>query len=234
MLQLCLIGRKSNILQKWTEDFFPCGAHYQLELITNLKSREESHKLPDHSVNVLMFWKVLWFGLISFVIKQYTQTYKNINKEVHILKKGTRIKKWQLYKLPVPFVSFVNRGMSCPECDSDPWACYHGNRERQLDALLPRISEEEERKCPHPSLVLFSSCCTNSHPSSHLSVPLSSCPWELSVSDCEDGHKENEAVWELHPSIPPAKVSSVWGNRGRSVPVVDSQCDRNGPGFLHL
>ncbi|TKS85564.1 V-set and transmembrane domain-containing protein 4 [Collichthys lucidus] len=45
--------------------------------------------------------------------------------------------------------------MSCPECDSDPWACYHGNRERQLDALLPRISEEEERKCPHPSLVLF-------------------------------------------------------------------------------
>ena len=88
-------------------------------------------------------------------------------------------------------VSFVNRGLSWPECDSDPWACCHGNRERQCDALLPGISEEEERQRPHPTLVPFSSCCSHSRASSLLSIPLSSCNRALSGSECEDGHKEN-------------------------------------------
>merc|ERR1712002_1028375 len=100
--------------------------------------------------------------------------------------------------------------MSCPECDSDPRACCHGNRERQPNTVLPGISEEEEQQCPHPALVLFSSGCSHSHTASSssflLSIPLSSCPRALAVSDCEDGHKENEAVWELHPPFPPAKV----------------------------
>lgn len=124
--------------------------------------------------------------------------------------------------------------MSRPECDSDPWACRHGNRERQRDALLPGISEEEERQCPHPTLVLLPSGCSHSRASSIPSIPLSSRTRALSVSHREDGHQENEAIRELHPSFPPAKVSSVRGDGGRDVPAVDSQCVREGPGFLQL
>ena len=131
-------------------------------------------------------------------------------------------------------MSFVNRGMSWSECDGDPRACCHGNRERQHDTLVPGISEEEERQRPHPTLVLFSSCCSHSCASSLPSVPLSPCTRARSVSDRKDGHKENEDVWELHSSFPPAKVSSVRGDGGRGVPAEDSQCDKDGAGLLQL
>lgn len=109
----------------------------------------------------------------------------------------------------VLFVCFVNRGMSHTKCDSDPWAGCCGNRERQLDIVLPGISEEEEQQHSHSSLVLLSSTCSNSHASSLLDNPPSTCTRALAVSGSEDGYKENEAVRKLYPSVPPAKVSSA-------------------------
>lgn len=128
----------------------------------------------------------------------------------------------------------VNRGMSHPECDSEPWACCHGNRERQLDTVLPGISEEEEQQCSHPPLVLLTCGCSPAPVCPLPSSPLPSRSRALSLSDCEDGHKENEAVRQLHPSFPPAKVPSLRGNGERAVPVADFQRDGGRPGFLRL
>lgn len=134
----------------------------------------------------------------------------------------------------VLFVCFVNRGMSHTKCDSDPWASCHGNRERKLDVVLPGISAEEEQQHSHPSLVLLSSVCAHSHASALFDNPLSTCTRAPSVSGCEDGYKENEAIWELYPSLSPVKVSSARGSWGRGIQVANYQCDRGGPGFLHL
>lgn len=97
--------------------------------------------------------------------------------------------------------------MSGPERDGEPRACCHGTRERQLDSLLPGISEEEERQRPHPSLVLFS---THRSPAAFLpGHPLTSCASAHPVPYREEGHQEIEAVRQLHPAISAAKVSPV-------------------------
>lgn len=131
--------------------------------------------------------------------------------------------------------SSINRCMSGPERDRDPWACRHSNGERQRDPLLPGIPEEEERQRPHPTLVLFSPRDSHSRAPSAPPIALPTCTRALSVSHCEDGREEEHAVWELHPSFPPAEVRSVRGDGGRGVPAADCQCDsRDGPGFLQL
>lgn len=101
----------------------------------------------------------------------------------------------------------VYRGMSRPECDSHPWTRRLSNTKRQPDTVLSGISKEEEQQCPHSALVLLSTSCSNSPSPSLTLTPLTSCTRALSVSNSEDGYKENENVWKLHPSLPPTKVS---------------------------
>lgn len=101
----------------------------------------------------------------------------------------------------------TNRSMPHPERDSHTWARCLSNRERQPDLVLSGVSEEEEQQRPHSSLVLHPSRISNSRASIFCSTRLPRCT--RSVSDCEDGGKEDEAVWELHPRFPPDEVPSV-------------------------
>lgn len=150
-----------------------------------------------------------------------------------IIKKGGNSVECML-TTAVPFGSFINSGMSRSKRDSDPWTDRHGNRGGQPDPVLPGVSEEEEQQHTHPPLVCVSSRCSHSLARFLLRALVASCPRALSVSDRQVGHEESEAVWELHPSLPAAKVSPVRGNGGRGVQAEDCQRDGDGPGFLHL